>query len=488
MEIIPGRLSFDPEKGAASGFVDGLHLCDIEGAGPRGYTVTHYSKEACGRASGPLDLEHTIRFCRALEKRLIEHEKQEMRLVLTSTRHDSAAHTNIAVLLGAYLILRLGWSVESVLRSLGSATSERRIPCSWAKNAYQKKHDIMQVHHCWLGFEAARKHSWITATCFSDDSAADLSCSQYKHMVTTYDASWVVPEKLLICADPTTTAADPNPRTFSRLFGCHAQTYSPSIEALDLVRMISETPPPSPTRKPAEKRSTSKVSISPASQFISISPATLPLALKESSLPKPQIDEEPFHRVISPASADFSTATVCKNYAYSAESTSTGGPFQAGHEALPFSGFLRKHNVAVVVRANFEKEPGMVTRSYDAKELQEYNIDHVDLPFPDWGEGGAVPPGSVCAELLDSMQGHLDSEHAICVHCKGGFGRSALLLCILAIHHYDVSGGAMLGWIRVARPGAVTTVQQEEFLCTLQGRASLKKFIDRGSGQCCVLQ
>eukprot|EP00931_Biecheleriopsis_adriatica_P075917 TRINITY_DN4968_c0_g1_i1.p1 TRINITY_DN4968_c0_g1~~TRINITY_DN4968_c0_g1_i1.p1 ORF type:complete len:521 (-),score=80.13 TRINITY_DN4968_c0_g1_i1:102-1664(-) len=520
MEVIPGLLSWDPGKGAAVGSVDGLSLCGGEGAEQRGYHVTHYAKEACGVAFGPLNLENTIQFCRALAKRLEKHAKQEQPLVLTSASRDAAAHTNLAVLLGAYLILQLGRCVESVVCLLGAATAERRIPCSWAKSDSQDA--VMKVLHCWLGFEAARNHGWMAAACLSDDFAADLFCSQYQHMVRTYDACWVVPGKLLICADPITTAADPNPCTFSDLFGSYATSVSPispispGIDSLAFGRGIS--PPSSPTlRQSAERRNTNKASSNAKAGDIptlsSLVRKEKPMALRSKcvqdqstsnvavespiisvtafsktelgdlSMPELKDDEGLFNR-------DYSTATVCKDYAYSADV----GQVQAkGQEALPFCDFLRKHLVSVVVRANFQREPGMVTNSYDAKKLQEHGIDHVNLPFPDWGEEGAVPPVSVCQELLALMKGHLVSQGAICVHCKGGFGRSAMFLCILAIHHYDVSGEAMLGWIRVVRPGAITSTQQEEFLCALQGRRSLQNLLKQQkpkqqSVSCCALQ
>lgn len=485
MEIIPGSLVFAPGKEGVFEHVSALSLCAGEDGKLRGYHVMHYPKQAYGKAFGPLDLEQTIRFCRSLEKRLDERRQLEKRLVLTTAPNDEMAHTNVVVLLGGYLILRLGWSVESVVRLLGSEASSRKITCSWSKSSSQSSEDIMQVHHCWLGFEAARKHSWVADACFSDDSAANLACSQYCHMVSTYDACWVVPEKLLVCADPVTTVIDPNPSTFTDLFGDITSCPSPSFTDLDFSRMISG---PDPGQISPQQRMGSKDKSASLDALKRVKQNLQALETACATIPESVGQVESLTEVSD--AANYSTATVCKNYA-------TYGP-QPGaatsSEALPFSGFLRKHSVSVVVRANLRHETGMGTKSYDERRLLEYGIEHVNLPFPDYK--GAVPSPSVCAMLLNSMQKHLGAEHAICVHCKGGFGRSVLLACVLAVYHYDVSGKAMLGWVRVARPGAITTPEQEKFLCSLQGRSSVDALVKdfaheqptENTKRCCVLQ
>merc|ERR1719188_2778471 len=80
--------------------------------------------------------------------------------------------------------------------------------------------------------------------------------------------------------------------------------------------------------------------------------------------------------------------------------------------------------------------------------------------------------------FLEQAPGNFDCSEgygAILVHCKGGFGRSVVLSCILLIHMFDVPGRSVLGWSRIARPGAITTPEQEAFLCKLRGRADLQK-------------
>ena len=61
------------------------------------------------------------------------------------------------------------------------------------------------------------------------------------------------------------------------------------------------------------------------------------------------------------------------------------------------------------------------------------------------------------------------------MHGKGGFGQSVMLACGLAVERLGVPGRALLGWVRVARPGAVTTREQELFLVGLEGRKAMRR-------------
>lgn len=491
MEVIPGSLVFDPWKEGELEHVSAISLCAGEDGTLRGFHVTHYSNQACGEAFGPLDLEHTIRFCRSLEKQLDERRRLEKCLVLTTAPHDEAAYTNVVVLLGGYLILRLGWSVESVARLLGPAASARTFPCCWLRDPSEHSEDVMRVQHCWLGFQAARKHRWLVDAWFSDDSAAHLACSQYRSTVSTYDACWVIPEKILICADPVTTVIDPNPCTFKHIFGnsdtsCKAASQGQQEPHLGICGLDDFSEITLGISGPDRSQSS-------CSSFRG--DCSFPVA-KERHASDEMFEVLEAQTIIAPVMSPCSvrsTDTVCKEYI-----THTLQPGSSGFtEPLSFCEFLRENRVSIVVRANEIQERGMQCESYDERRINAYGIDHLDLPFPDYD--GSLPPYSVCAALLKSMQKYIESDDAICIHCKGGFGRSAVLACVLAVHHYDVSGEAMLGWIRIARPGAITTPQQEAFLRSLQGRESVDMLVrpvaerhseesTKHSGGCCSLQ
>merc|ERR1719401_2218483 len=110
----------------------------------------------------------------------------------------------------------------------------------------------------------------------------------------------------------------------------------------------------------------------------------------------------------------------------------------------------------------------MVQRSYDPHSWSELGIVHRDMVMRD----GGCPSKDDVRRALRSAS----AAEAILVHCKGGFGRSVVLACCLIVDRYDVPGEALLGWVRVARPGAINSTRQERFLTGLRGRADLQRF------------
>merc|ERR1719282_2044203 len=107
--------------------------------------------------------------------------------------------------------------------------------------------------------------------------------------------------------------------------------------------------------------------------------------------------------------------------------------------------------------------------SYNKNIVTSQGIQHFDLPVSDIG--GGVPNPRTVAAMIDHCAMRSPSSHAILVHCKGGFGRSMVLACCFLIYQYNIPGCALLGWARIVRPGAITTREQESFLCCLHGQA-----------------
>ncbi|CAE8593866.1 unnamed protein product, partial [Polarella glacialis] len=147
--------------------------------------------------------------------------------------------------------------------------------------------------------------------------------------------------------------------------------------------------------------------------------------------------------------------------------------------------FCQRHGVGLIVRANFGDEKGISEHggSYDPALLQPFGLKHLDVPIDD--RHGAVPDARKMHDLLECCSAHSSrggvGEHddeAILLHCKGGFGRSVLLASCLIVAKYDLPGRSILGWVRIARPGAIITYQQERFLCSFGGRADWER--------CCI--
>jgi len=164
-----------------------------------------------------------------------------------------------------------------------------------------------------------------------------------------------------------------------------------------------------------------------------------------------------------------SVDTVCKDYQQYACSSRLNPS-----EPPSFARFLLDCGVNIVIRANFPHEKGMITPSYDAKTLRGMGIHHCEVPFVD--KEGALPRNTDAAKVVRMCHKDVGQDGAVLIHCKGGFGRSMVLACMVVMCRYDVPGRALLGWVRMARPGSINTPEQEQFLCSLEGRNDVLGF------------
>eukprot|EP00931_Biecheleriopsis_adriatica_P066410 TRINITY_DN4077_c0_g1_i1.p1 TRINITY_DN4077_c0_g1~~TRINITY_DN4077_c0_g1_i1.p1 ORF type:complete len:561 (-),score=59.19 TRINITY_DN4077_c0_g1_i1:56-1738(-) len=545
LEVIAGVLTWAPGLvGTVGNEIDAISLCAREDGTGTEYGVTHYRLQDCGRAFGPLNLEQTLRFCQALHHRLESRSSissqapnlsrrtrtsSEAPVWLTTEPGNQDARMNAAVLLGAYLILRKDWTAQRVFQVLGAQESERRFPCSWARTRSSHQKDVMTVRHCWQGLEAAKRNGWVNLACMEDDVCTSFACGQYSRWLSTYDAAWIVPGRILVCADPVTTALDPNPCTFTKLW-----PEDEDEDELDAEPISPSTPIPdweSPMQKPAtppkryELMRVESFSPKKTDEVVSRFPSVLPRSredvisssdfkqikpepplLQPGYNPSPASDWIPAERVVqrpsfrssskkqgnktsrttqSPASNADSIISVCKDYKAGSTERNCSSEDLSGEAAVPFFRFLREQSISAIVRANFDYEPGMQVRSYGISDVQALGFEHVDCPVAD--VRGGLHPAEDIAKVLKVCVPHLERGTGVAVHCKSGFGRSVVLACCLAMECYHVSGEDLLGWVRIARPGAINTMSQEQFLCSFKDRASLRKYAQAGKG-CCTLQ
>jgi len=49
----------------------------------------------------------------------------------------------------------------------------------------------------------------------------------------------------------------------------------------------------------------------------------------------------------------------------------------------------------------------------------------------------------------------------VAVHCRAGLGRTGTLIGCYIMHKYNFEPKALIGWMRIARPGMVIGVQQQ---------------------------
>jgi hypothetical protein len=386
---------------------------------------------------------------------------------LTTTPRDVAAHTNASVMLGAYLILCENWSVESIIDCLGIQEADRKFPCSWAKQDGHASTWIMTVKCCWEGLHTAWQHGWIDSQCLYDDTAS----KQYRNMLAIYDAAWIVPAAILVAADPVTTAEDPNPETFSEVWSLPSP---------------NESPPPELAHD--------------APSHLNVSPKTMRPKGDEAEVNDGENETESTE--CSECESVGSVETVCKDFTPAPSALSL-----TLKNNIAFANFAQDCGVTCVIRTNFSNEPGMPRPSYNAKNWSQLGIRHENIRYVD-KNGGLPDAASIASLLLADQRVRNENPGAMLIHCKGGFGRSVVLACCLAIYRHDVPGSALLGWTRIARPGAVTNAHQEKFLMSLQGRSDvtslaaksgnlsseLRQLLDGAAGarkktpSCCTMQ
>lgn len=117
-----------------------------------------------------------------------------------------------------------------------------------------------------------------------------------------------------------------------------------------------------------------------------------------------------------------------------------------------YAPILKKFGVKAVVRLN--------DRLYDESKLERHGIKHRDIFFED----GSCPHPEHIEAFLDLVE---NTTGAVAVHCKAGLGRTGTLIGLYIMKHFMVPAPALIGWMRLCRPGMVLGPQQQ-FLCKLQ--------------------
>lgn len=461
VEVLAGRLAWAPESNghlhadhpvAGGERVCAIQLCEAEDVTNRGvftktksYRVPHYPEAATGRAFGPLALDQVLRFCHRLDMLLTKPGK----VCVFTQPNDEADRINGAVLIGAYLVLGCKWSSKAVARVLGPDSSHGFV-CSFATVQLPEPERILRVSDCWDGLVLARDLGWIDACCIPNALLTAASCARHRRLSDCFDAAWIIPDRILVCADPVTTANDPNPNTFKSVFplgepalGKPRTWHNPAVDSP--TRTPSSSPPSSVTTDDGDTDL-------PSSQDLGMSPMSPPSGATDAILALQ----------MSMKMAETSQAPT------------------------DFVSLLQDSGIAMVIRTNSMQEEGMVESSYEKTRLQQYGVRHMDITLADGGCPSKQDVRKMLVGCTDLMERH---GEGILFHCKGGFGRSVLMACCLMIDQYDVSGSALLGWVRIARPGAVNTPRQEKFLQAMGGRAELRRFVygshtSCGPGEC----
>lgn len=136
-------------------------------------------------------------------------------------------------------------------------------------------------------------------------------------------------------------------------------------------------------------------------------------------------------------------------------STPCDSPKKNGHRfftAEALTPVLKKHGVKLVVRLN---DP-----LYNEHVMKRNGIDHLDVFFED----GSCPGPEQISAFIRAAE---TCNGPIGVHCKAGLGRTGTLIGLYLMKHFNVPAPALIGWMRLCRPGMVLGSQQF-FLCKMQ--------------------
>lgn len=98
----------------------------------------------------------------------------------------------------------------------------------------------------------------------------------------------------------------------------------------------------------------------------------------------------------------------------------------------------------------------------DMDERMPKGLLHIKMPIPD-----ASIPNAAWEHYWSSVgkriRAALERGGKICVHCMGGLGRSGMIAARLLVE-FGVEPGTAIRQVRVARPGAIETREQEAYI------------------------
>jgi protein-tyrosine phosphatase len=94
------------------------------------------------------------------------------------------------------------------------------------------------------------------------------------------------------------------------------------------------------------------------------------------------------------------------------------------------------------------------------EQVQTYGMQTHWFPIRDFGTPASM---SGLIELIQTVLSALHQTKTVVIHCKAGLGRTGLVTasCLVALGYSPIEAFAQ---VRLARPGSVETVEQEEYV------------------------
>eukprot|EP00927_Polykrikos_kofoidii_P027455 TRINITY_DN24145_c0_g1_i2.p1 TRINITY_DN24145_c0_g1~~TRINITY_DN24145_c0_g1_i2.p1 ORF type:complete len:316 (+),score=40.53 TRINITY_DN24145_c0_g1_i2:47-994(+) len=201
IEVIPGVLLWAPERFILPDCtpppqrVSFNEICgdDFE------YLLPHDSYQNSAWALGTPGLEQVMKFCLKLEQRICAAREA---IAVTVPLEHCEEKCRAAVLFGAFLILRRQWTAHQVEVALGAKESRRVFDCHWGRTDRAERGHMLSVGDCWSGLTFARMKGWIDCDALADEARCSLLCNLHRQLAVCYEATWIVPGRIMVSADP----------------------------------------------------------------------------------------------------------------------------------------------------------------------------------------------------------------------------------------------------------------------------------------------
>ena len=120
---------------------------------------------------------------------------------------------------------------------------------------------------------------------------------------------------------------------------------------------------------------------------------------------------------------------------------------------------MKVHTIISLIE---QKEMEELQVPYLGDVIQKHQINWIHLPIPDT----TAPTMEVLSELESfkhSIINSLNSEERVVVHCKGGLGRAATIVCMI-LNWFNISNRDSINHIREVRSPDCVNPKQEKFL------------------------
>jgi len=143
---------------------------------------------------GPPSIAQMYRFCRVLQKLLLNDEN---RVYVYAMSSDPKNSSNSVLLMASYCILKMGWSAEKTEECFSALSSflELYRDASEGNSTYRIGVDV-----CFSALDKAMKLGWINLATF------DYEEYTFYEQVENGDFNWIIPNKFIAMCSPTAIA------------------------------------------------------------------------------------------------------------------------------------------------------------------------------------------------------------------------------------------------------------------------------------------